>query len=105
MIIQQAPLIFFYLDIHQTSFPQYVSDVTSDEETVYDRTVWASERLSLQMALDSAEHEIQRLRGELQQFRKFMNAEGQLVTVDHEKVCRRVMLGFLCLDLRFFVNF
>ncbi|KAK3788344.1 hypothetical protein RRG08_025072 [Elysia crispata] len=71
-----------------TSFPQYVSDVTSDEETVYDRTVWASERLSLQMALDSAEHEIQRLRGELQQFRKFMNAEGQLVTVDHEKTTR-----------------
>ncbi|RUS92076.1 hypothetical protein EGW08_000100 [Elysia chlorotica] len=71
-----------------TSFPQYVSDVTSDEETVYDRTVWAGERLSLQMALDSAEHEIQRLRGEIQQFRKFMNAEGQLVSVDNEKTTR-----------------
>ncbi|GFS21832.1 A-kinase anchor protein 9 [Elysia marginata] len=70
------------------SLPTYVSDVTSDEETVYDRTVWASERLSLQMALDSAEHEIQRLRDELQHFRKFMNAEGQLVTVDHEKTTR-----------------
>ncbi|GFN73773.1 A-kinase anchor protein 9-like [Plakobranchus ocellatus] len=71
-----------------TSLPQYVSDATSDEETVYDRTVWASERLSLQMALDSAEHEIQRLRGELQHFRKFMNSEGQLITVDHEKTTR-----------------
>ena len=45
------------------------------------------------MALDSAEHEIQRLRGELHQFRKFMNAEGQLVTVDHEKVSREKFCG------------
>ncbi|XP_005093244.2 A-kinase anchor protein 9 [Aplysia californica] len=69
----------------QMSMPRYSSDGTSDEEGVYDRTVWASERLSLQMALDSAEHEIQRLRGEIRQFRSLMNSDGQASRVDVDK--------------------
>ena len=67
--------------------PQYVSDATtSDDEFIYERTVWASERLSLQMALDSAEHEIDRLKKELRSFRGRFNSEGFMVDADRDKV-------------------
>ena len=67
--------------------PQYVSDVTtSDDEFLYERTVWASERLSLQMSLDSAEHEIDRLKKELRSFRGRFNSEGFMVDADRDKV-------------------
>ena len=63
---------------------------------MYDRTVWASERLSLQMALDSAEHEIQRLRGEIRNFRGAMEA-GPVGKVDGEKVRENVYYDFFIL--------
>lgn len=66
--------------------PQYVSDATSDDEYLYERTVWASERLSLQMSLDSAEHEIDRLKKELRQFRARFDSEGFMVETDRDKV-------------------
>lgn len=71
----------------QDGMPQYVSDTTtSDDEFLYERTVWASERLSLQMALDSAEHEIDRLKKELRSFRGRFNSEGFMVDADRDKV-------------------
>ncbi|KAH9499237.1 hypothetical protein Btru_004500 [Bulinus truncatus] len=66
----------------QVKLPQYLSDTASEDGVVYDRTVWASERLGLQMALDSAEHEIQRLRTEIQQFRTKIHTETSQADVD-----------------------
>nr|KAG5706100.1 hypothetical protein BaRGS_025722 [Batillaria attramentaria] len=72
----------------QAALTQYVSDATSDDEFLYERTVWASERLSLQMALDSAEHEIDRLKKELRQFRGRFDSEGFMVETDRDKMQR-----------------
>ncbi|XP_070212349.1 A-kinase anchor protein 9-like isoform X3 [Littorina saxatilis] len=73
----------------QEGMPLYVSDVaTSDDEFLYERTVWASERLSLQMALDSAEHEIDRLKKELRSFRGRFNSEGFMMDADRDKMQR-----------------
>ncbi|XP_055874184.1 A-kinase anchor protein 9-like isoform X4 [Biomphalaria glabrata] len=67
----------------QMQLPQYLSDTASEDGgAVYDRTVWASERLGLQMALDSAEHEIQRLRTEIQQFRAKIHSDATHADVD-----------------------
>ena len=79
---------------------QYYSPATSDEEAVYDRTVWASEKLSLQMALDSAEHEIQRLRGEIRSFKGVVTTEGIVCQVDANKV----MIFNMCTVLLFLVQ-
>ena len=77
--------------------PQYVSDgAASDDELVYERSVWANERLSLQMALDSAEHEIDRLKKELRSFRGRFNSEGFMVEADRDKVPRECRCELLC---------
>ncbi|XP_076469593.1 LOW QUALITY PROTEIN: uncharacterized protein LOC143299932 [Babylonia areolata] len=74
---------------HQGTMPQYVSDVgASDDEVMFERTVWASERLKLQMALDSAEHEIDHLKKELRSFRGHFNSEGFMVEADRDKMQR-----------------
>lgn len=74
---------------YQEQMPQYVSDATnSDEEGLYERTVWASERLNLQLALDSAEREIDRLKKELHSFRGRFNSEGFMIENDREKIQR-----------------
>lgn len=70
----------------QVNIPQYISDTASEEDTVYDRTIWASERLSLQMALNSAEHEIQRLRSEIHNFKSSVIVNGHGTHTDPDKV-------------------
>ncbi|KAL8567867.1 hypothetical protein ACOMHN_058989 [Nucella lapillus] len=74
---------------HQETMPQYVSDVaTSDDEVIYECTAWAGERMKLQLALDSAEHEIDNLKKELRSFRGHFNAEGFMVEADRGKMQR-----------------
>jgi valyl-tRNA synthetase len=72
----------------QERLPQYVSDggTNSEDDVVYERTVWASERRSLQTALDTAEREIDHLKKELRNFRGRFNAEGFMLEADREKV-------------------
>ncbi|XP_025095039.1 A-kinase anchor protein 9-like isoform X3 [Pomacea canaliculata] len=70
------------------AIPQYLSDAPSDDEAIYERTIWASERLNLQMALDSAEHEIDRLKKELRLFRGRYDAEGFVMEADRDKMQR-----------------
>ncbi|CAG5122858.1 unnamed protein product, partial [Candidula unifasciata] len=72
----------------QVNIPQYISDTASEEDSVYDRTIWASERLSLQIALDSAEHEIQRLRSEIQNFKSSLSVNGHGAHTDPDKTSR-----------------
>uniref|UniRef100_A0A0B7BBN1 Pericentrin/AKAP-450 centrosomal targeting domain-containing protein n=2 Tax=Arion vulgaris TaxID=1028688 RepID=A0A0B7BBN1_9EUPU len=72
----------------QVNIPQYTSDTASDEDSVYDRTIWASERLSFQMSLDSAEHEIQRLRSEIQHLKSLINSNSHLTHTDPDKTSR-----------------
>ncbi|CAL1542040.1 unnamed protein product [Lymnaea stagnalis] len=72
----------------QVNLPQYASDTASEDDVVYDRTVWASERLGLQMALNSAEHEIERLRTEIQQFRSLVHSDRDIARFDPNKARR-----------------
>ncbi|XP_041366390.1 A-kinase anchor protein 9-like isoform X3 [Gigantopelta aegis] len=59
----------------------------AEDRYMHERVMWANERLSLQMNLDTAERETERLQGELRMLRNEQNAV-HIVDTDREKMQR-----------------
>ncbi|XP_046573587.1 A-kinase anchor protein 9-like [Haliotis rubra] len=64
------------------------NEEVEEDRYLQDRMSWASERLSLQMSLDTAEREVGRLQSEIRLFRSQLDSEGYLTEADRDKMQR-----------------